>query len=202
MLLRYKTKITWTVLCLAFLLSACGGSKRERFNYTLIKSKLSLSEEQVGKFDEITSNYLKKAREAYESNSGNREEVKKAVEAVFQEQDRLIGEVLNEDQFAIYTKEIKIEREGREKYNMTVIRDQLGLDSAQTVQYDLANEAFYTLLIENHDNYHGKPDVYLQYYAEIDVSRQEAFQKLMNKNQYGKYQELAEEYKIGKSEAY
>ena len=76
------------------------------------------------------------------------------------EQDAIIKKVLNEAQFIIYTNEIKIERDGREKYNMKIIRLELALDSIQSVQYDLANEAFYTLLIENHDNYHGKPDVY------------------------------------------
>ena len=85
---------------------------------------------------------------------------------------------------------------------MTLIRDELALDSAQSAQYDLANEPFYTLLIENHDNYHGKPDVYVQYYAEIDVSRQEAFRRLMTADQYRKYLQLAKEYELGESEAY
>lgn len=184
------------------LVASCGGHKRERFNYTLIKSKLDLTEEQTAQFDKITSSYTKKARKAYESNRANREEAKKAVSAVFADQDQKVKTLLDERQFEIYQTEINIEREGREKHNMTLIRDALALDSTQVAQYNLANEAFYTLLIENHDNYHGKPDVYLQYYEEIDVSRQDAFKNLMTEAQYQQYLSLKEKYKIGKSEAY
>lgn len=186
---------------LVFLLFACG-PERERFNYTLIKSKLDLTEKQISQFDEITTSYTKKARGAYERNRGDRKAVKEAVEAVFSEQDAKIKAILDENQFTIYSAEIRIEREGREKYNMKLIRKELALDSAQSVQYDLANEAFYTLLIENHDNYHGKPDVYMQYYAEIDVNRQKAFRNLMTEDQYKKYLQLAEKYELGQSEAY
>ena len=201
-MLSINIKTIGRILYVILLLSACSSPQQERFNYTLIKSKLDMTENQVTQFDRITTSHSKKAREAYESNRGNREEVRKAVMAVFKEQDRQIHALLDEDQFAIYAKEIKIEREGREKHNMILVRDKLGLDSAQIVKYDLANEAFYTLLIDNHDNYHGKPDVYRQYYAEIDVNRQEAFRKLMTEDQYDKYLELAEEYKLGESEAY
>ena len=201
-MLSINIKTIGRILYVILLLSACISPQQERFNYTLIKSKLDMTENQVTQFDRITTSHSKKAREAYESNRGNREEVRKAVMAVFKEQDRQIHALLDEDQFAIYAKEIKIEREGREKHNMILVRDKLGLDSAQIVKYDLANEAFYTLLIDNHDNYHGKPDVYRQYYAEIDVNRQEAFRKLMTEDQYDKYLELAEEYKLGESEAY
>ena len=192
-----------TLLGLTFILMmiACG-TERERFNYKLIKSRLDLTQKQISQFDEITKNYTKRAREAYESNRGDRKAAKQAVEAVFLEQDARINAILTDAQFVIYTAEIKIEREGREKHNMTLIRDELALDSAQSAQYDLANEAFYTLLIENHDNYHGKPDVYVQYYAEIDVSRQEAFRRLMTADQYRKYLQLAKEYELGESEAY
>lgn len=197
-----KLNVISGMLLLILLIASCNGHKRERFNYTLIKSKLDLIPEQVEKFDEITTSHTQKARKAYESNKGNHEEVKNAVAAIFQEQDAKIKAILSEEKFAIYAKEIKIEREGREKYNMTLIRNKLELDSVQTVKYDRANEAFYQLLLDNHDNYHGKPDVYLQYYQEIDVNRQEAFKKLMTETQYEKYQKLAEEYKLGKSEAY
>ena len=201
-MLSINIKTIGRIFYVILLLYACSSPQQERFNYALIKSKLDMTENQVTQFDRITTSHSKKAREAYESNRGNREEVRKAVMAVFKEQDRQIHALLDEDQFAIYAKEIKIEREGREKHNMILVRDKLGLDSAQIVKYDLANEAFYTLLIDNHDNYHGKPDVYRQYYAEIDVNRQEAFRKLMTEDQYDKYLELAEEYKLGESEAY
>ncbi len=192
-----------TVCLLATFILSCG-PERERFNYTLIKSKMeNLTDEQVDQFDEITSSHLSKARSVFENNpGGDRNEIMKKINSIWTEQDAKIQEILTEEQFAVYALEIKIEREGREKYNTTLIRDELGLDSAQTAQYNLANEAFYKLLIDNHDNYHGKPDVYLQYYAEIDISRKEAFKGLMSEEQYAKYLKLADEYQLGKSEAY
>jgi hypothetical protein len=189
----------YLIIAVLVLLASCG-PKRERFNYTLIKSKLDLTSEQTTKFDGITKEYLSKARAAYEGNQGDKAAAKEAVAKVFAEQDALIKEVLNDSQFDIYMTEIKIEREGREQHNMKQIKAALVLDSLQSVQFDLANEAFYTTLIDNHDNYHGKPDVYKQYYAELDVSRKEAFAKLMSDVQYNKYLKLAEEYKIGQSE--
>ena len=197
-----KKYLNFLVICILALTVVSCGPKRERFNYTLIKSKMeNLTEEQVDQFDEITDSHLSKARSVFHQDGDQKEKMQKVAQ-IWVEQDDKIKRILTEEQFAIYAKEIKIEREGREKYNTTLIRDELGLDSTQTVQYNLANEAFYKLLIDNHDNYHGKPDVYLQYYAEIDVSRKEAFQQLMNEEQYARYLELAEEYKLGKSEAY
>lgn len=195
------SRLTGFSFLIVFLLAACG-EKQERFNYTLIKSKLDLTGEQASRFDEITKSHTKRAREAYESNSGNQEAARAAVSAIFAAQDAKIKEILDESQYEIYAAEIKIEREGREKHNMTLIRERLNLDSAQTARYDLTNEAFYQTLIDNHDNYHGKPDVYREYYAEIDKSRQEAFRELMTEEQYTKYQDLAEEFSIGKKEAY
>lgn len=193
-----------TPLLIILLIVVSCGPKRERFNYTLIKSKMeNLTETQIDEFDDIAAEYLSKARAVFHNNQGgDKEKVMQEVNSIWVEQDAKIKEILSEEQFAVYATEIKIEREGREKYNTTLIRDELGLDSAQLVQYNLANEAFYKLLIDNHDNYHGKPDVYLEYYAEIDISRKEAFSQLMTDEQYTKYLELAEKYKLGKSEAY
>lgn len=204
MSLLLNKRFSAVLLSTMILLAACHSQpKGERFNYTLIKSKLTLTEEQTSKFDDITANYLKKARETFEHGEGKSKEViRKTVKDIFVEQDSLIKVLIGDDQYTIYAAEIKIEREGREKYNMTLIRDELALDSAQMTQYNIANEAFYTLLINNHDNYHGKPDVYKQYYAEIDVSRQKALKKLMTTDQYDTYLGLFEKYKIGKSEAY
>lgn len=137
---------------------------------------------------------------SHESNSANREAARKAVGAVFSEQDAEIRKILDEGQFEIYAAEIKIEREGREKHHMKLIKEALALDSAQRAGFELANEAFYTTLFDNHDNYHGKPDVYKQYYKELDVSRKEAFSRLMSEDQYQTYLKLADEYKIGQSE--
>ncbi len=194
-----KKTLNLCILVLFVLMASCG-AKRERFNYTLIKSKMELTSEQASQFDNITQTYSKKARAAYEGNSGNKEAAMKAVNTVFQEQDAKIKEILDADNYKIYASEIKIEREGREKYNMKLIKQELNLDSAQNAQFDLTNEAFYTTLIDNHDNYHGKPDVYLQYYAEIDVNRRDAFKKFMSDTQYQKYLSLVEKYGIGKSE--
>lgn len=187
------------ILALA-LLSACGGKKEERFNYTMIKEKLDLTEEEISQFDEITDTYMQKAHENFEKNRGDREAAMKGLKAIFAEQDEKIKAILSEEQYAIYASEIKIEREGREKHNMKLIKQELALDSAQAVQFDLANEAFYTTLIDNHDNYHGKPEVYKKYYKELDVSRKDAFEKLMTEEQYNQYLRLSQKYKIGQSE--
>lgn len=92
------------------------------------------------------------------------------------------------------------ERKGREQHNMNLIKAELGLDSIQNAKFDLINEAFYTTLIDNHDNYHGKPKVYEQYYKEIDVNRKVAFKELMTDDQYNNYLELVKKYNFGKSE--
>jgi uncharacterized protein YnzC (UPF0291/DUF896 family) len=185
---------------LALIILVACGPKRERFNYTMIKSKMDLTEEQTKEFDKLTAQYLKKARKTIESNLGNKEATRKAIKTVFAEQDEKIKAVLNEEQFAIYAHEIHIEREGREKYNSIIIRDELGLDSLQQTKYNQANEAFYTTLYDAHDNYHGKPAVYRLYYKEIDKSRREAFQAFMSADQYSKFEQLAIEYELGQSE--
>lgn len=163
---------------------------------------MELSSDQAAAFDRITADYTAKARAAYQDNAGDKQKAQQKVADVFAAQDVAIQALVSPEQFDIYSKEIKIEREGREKYNMTLIRDELQLDSLQLMKYDLANEAFYKLLIDNHDNYHGKPDVYRQYYAEIDKSRQQAFVELMTDEQYDRYVQLADQYGVGKSEAY
>lgn len=83
---------------------------------------------------------------------------------------------------------------------MKLIKKELDLDSLQSVKYDAANETFFTVLRDNHDNYHGKLDVYMQYHKEIDVSRRAAFEKMMTEEQFNKYLKLIEEYKVGKIE--
>ncbi|RJE75306.1 MULTISPECIES: hypothetical protein [Reichenbachiella] len=188
------------VLALVLSLLASCGHQEERFNYTLVKSKLSLTEEQTRQFDLIKDEYSTKARAAYEASKPDRQKVKEAVGEVFAQQDAAMQDILSPEQFDIYVAEMKIERDGREKHNMQLIKSELALDSAQSVQYDLANEAFYKTLIDNHDNYHGKPDVYLQYYQELDLSRRQAFEGFMSPAQYTQYVELATEYNIGKSE--
>jgi hypothetical protein len=200
MKMKIITKVILPIL-IAFIVSSCNlGEHRGPFNYTLIKSKLDLTEDQTEKFDNITSSYLKKLRAVFESSEGGREEKMKKAKVISGKQDAEIKSILDEAQYAIYEVEIKIEREGREKHNMTLIRDALQLDSTQTVTFDIANLAFYTTLRDNHDYYHGKPDVYKQYYKEIDLSRQKVFKELMDETKYAQYKQLEGKYKIGTSE--
>lgn len=187
------------VVLVCVLLLACG-KKEERFNYTLIKSKLDLTEEQTAQFDEITAEHLKRAHDNFNENKGDREKAMENLQQIFAEQDQKIKALIGEQQYEVYIVEMKIEREGREKYNMKLIRQELALDSAQAQQFDIANEAFYTALINEHDNYHGKPDVYLQYYAELNTSREAAFKKIMTEEQFNSYTSLYQQYGIGKSE--
>lgn len=195
-----KKILIFTLCSMALLWVACGGPKEERFNYTLIKSKLDLTTEQVQSFDEITSSHLKRARAIYEGD-GDKATKRQKINEVWIEQDQKIKTLINnKEQYAIYIQEMNIERKGREQHNMSLIKKELALDSLQTVQYDLANEAFYKTLIDNHDNYHGKPDVYKKYYAELNKSRIAAFEQLMRPEQYQEYLKLAEKYQLEKSE--
>lgn len=181
-------------------LVGCNEEEKGRFNYPFIKSKIDLSEEQTEKFDEITKEYTSMAKKAWIDSNGDEDAADKAQKIIFAEQDAEIKKVLNDKQYSTYFKEVNIERKGREEHALELIKNDLKLDSTQTVKYDLVNETFFTTLRNNHDNYHGKPDVYLQYYKEIDVSRKKAFKVLMTEEQYTTYLKLVEKYNIGKSE--
>ena len=193
-------KIKNVMVALVCVLMLACGKKEERFNYTMIKEKMQLEQEKVDAFDEITDRYMKKAHDNFNENKGNREVALQNLQRIFADQDEEIAKLVSEQQFDIYAAEISIEREGREKYNMMLIEKNLALDSIQTVKFQTANTAFYTALFNEHDNYHGKPDVYRQYYDELNKSRETAIQNILSEAQFKHYQELYNEYKIGKSE--
>lgn len=190
----------YSFLLLVILVFACSEAKRERFNYTLIKSMLELTDDQTKKFDQVTGNYTQVGKDTYEKYHEDKEQLRRELQKVGDSQDAEMRKILNDTQYAIYEREIKIERSGREQHNMKLIKESLSLDSMQRVKFDLANEAFYKTLIDNHDNYHGKPDVYRQYYKQLDVSRKEAFRGFMTDDQYNTYEQLADQHNIGKSE--
>ncbi|WP_289044467.1 hypothetical protein [uncultured Olleya sp.] len=196
-------KIISKIVIIAILTIVVSCNKEEskgRFNYPMIKSKIALTKEQTTKFDKITTKYTEKAKQAWIDANGNKEAALAAQKIVFAEQDAKIKAFLEDKQYEIYFTEVNIERGGREKYNMSLIKKELDLDSLQSVKYDAANETFFTVLRDNHDNYHGKLDVYMQYHKEIDVSRRAAFEKMMTEEQFNKYLKLIEEYKVGKIE--
>ena len=189
------------VYIIFFSLSLFACTKKEgRFNYTLVKSKLSLTDKQINKFDAITDSYMQKAHANFEENRNNREKALNNLEQIYIDQDNEIKNILDDTQFDLYLTEMKIEREGREKYNMRQIKNMLDLDSTQAVQFDITNEAFYTELINQHDNYHGQPDVYIKYYNELNMSREDMFKKIFSEKQFNRYKQLYNEYNIGKSE--
>ncbi|QXP65959.1 hypothetical protein [Polaribacter sp. AHE13PA] len=196
-------KLINKILIIAILTIVVGCSEKEskgRFNYPMIKSKIALTEEQTTKFDKITTEYTEKAKQAWLDANGNKEAALAAQKIVFAEQDAKIKAFIEDKQYATYFTEVNIERGGREKYNMSLIKKELDLDSLQSVKYDAANETFFTVLRDNHDNYHGKLDVYMQYHKEIDVSRRAAFKKMMTEEQFDTYLKLVDEYKVGKIE--
>jgi len=196
-------KIISKIVIIAILTIVVSCNKEEskgRFNYPMIKSKIALTKEQTTKFDKITTKYTEKAKQAWIDANGNKEAALAAQKIVFAEQDAKIKAFLEDKQYETYFTEVNIERGGREKYNMSLIKKELDLDSLQSVKYDAANETFFTVLRDNHDNYHGKLDVYMQYHKEIDVSRRAAFEKMMTEEQFNKYLKLIEEYKVGKIE--
>lgn len=196
--------LTFFVLALFVLAMGCkgeqqkGGRKGGRINYTLIKDSMKLDATTAEKFDELTESYGKKSKETYESLKEDKAKAEEASKQIMAEMDAEIKKIVDPAQYAIYEREIAIERKGREKHNMELIKTALVLDSTQTSKFDLANEAFYTTLRANHDNYHGKPDVYQKYYEELDVNRKSAFQQLMTPQQYEQYLSLVEKYGIGK----
>ncbi len=194
-------KIVMIVLALGMLISCTEEKKRKgRINYDLIKEKANITGSVAEEFDKITDEYSGKMKELYEKNKENNKETSKEErEELSQAQDDKIKTVLSPEQYAIYAEEIKIERTGREKHNINVIKEELGLDSTQAVVYDQTNAAFYKTLRDNHDSYHGKPDVYKQFYEELDGSRKEALKKILTEEQYQKYLTLVEKYQIGKS---
>ena len=201
--MKSVSKILIIAILTIVLTIVVGCSKKEskgRFNYPMIKSKISLTKEQTTKFDEITTEYTEKAKQAWIDANGNKEAALAVQKLVFAEQDAKIKAFLEDKQYATYFTEVNIERGGREKYNMSLIKKELDLDSLQSVKYDAANETFFTILRDNHDNYHGKLDVYMQYHKEIDVSRRAAFKAMMTEEQFNTYLKLIEEYKVGKIE--
>lgn len=196
-----KTLKSIFIITVLLLIISCNKKEEKgRFNYPMIKSKISLNEEQTEKFDKITTEHTALAKKAWMDNKDNNELITKAQKEVFDTQDEKIKAILSTAQYNTYLTEVTIERKGRERYTMEVIKNELGLDSIQSKQYNLTNEAFFTTLLDNHDNYHGKPDVFKQYHKEIDVSRRATFQKIMTPEQYTKYIQLIEKYEIGKSE--
>lgn len=193
-------KFSILIISVVLFTSCSKNEARGRFNYPFIKSKLELTKEQVNTFDNITNLYTSKAKQAWMDSNGDIEKAKEAQKIIFKEQDLKLKEILNKSQYKTYITEVTIERSGREQHNMNLIKSELSLDSIQNAKFDLINEAFYTTLIENHDNYHGKPKVYEQYYKEIDLNRKEAFKGLMTDDQYTKYLELLKNFEFGKSE--
>ena len=194
----------FALLCtIIFLAVACKEQPTKggrRFNYTVIKDSLYLTADETKKFDEITESYTRQLRANREKYKDDKDKAKAESEVITQKQDEEIKILLGAEKFEIYQREVAIERKGREKHNLELIKTDLGLDSTQQAKYDMANEAFFKTLRDNHDNYHGKPDVYQQYYTELDVSRKEAFKQLMTPQQYEQYIQLTEKYKIGKFE--
>lgn len=186
---------------LVLLLFACGKEKsKSRFNYTLIKEKINIQDDQVEQFDQITEEYAVLGYKTYNENKDDRTVLMEKLKVLGNEQDAEIKKILTEKQYLIYKEEIEIERSGREKHNVKLIKAELNLDSTQALQYDQANAVFYKSLVDNHDNYHGKPDVYRQYYDELDKSRRAALQDVLTEEQFQEYLTLVEKYNVGKSE--
>lgn len=181
-------------------LLACGKKSGGPINFDMIKTQLNLDEEQSKKIDANTENFMISMKENYYQNSGNKEKLTATRIQLSDELDNKLKQILSKQQFEIYQTEIAIERKGREAHNMELIKQELNLDSTQRIEYDQANAIFKKTLIDNHDNYHGKPDVYQQYYHELDKSRVAVFKKIMTKEQYTKYLQLADKYNLGKSE--
>ena len=119
--MRLLTYITPLILSLALI--ACSESNEEieaggPINYILVKSKLHLSEEQNNEFSTIVNSYKKRMSEVF-AGEGSDEEKMTQVRKLGLKMDAEIKAVLSQKQFDLYAAEIKIEREGREKHNMT-----------------------------------------------------------------------------------
>ncbi|SEC24140.1 hypothetical protein SAMN04489761_2463 [Tenacibaculum sp. MAR_2009_124] len=193
-------KLTY-LLAISLLILSCSSKKHEGpFNYNLIKNKLNLTLSEIEEFDKIIGEYNGKLVANFQTSGRSKSEKMKNAKEISSIQDSLIKLLLSKEKYSIYKTEIDIERKGRDQHNMNLIKAQLSLDSLQTKKFEAANKAFYTTLIGNHDYYHGKPDVYLQYYKEIDANRQNLFEKMLTKEQLNTYNKLKSEYKIGQNE--
>lgn len=192
-----------SILFIAFsiLIMACGGEKKQRgrIDYDLIKEKAGITGELSKEFDKITADFGKQMSELHDKNKANNvQTTDEERAAITQSQDEKIKKILSAEQYAIYDEEIKIERSGREKHNISLIREALEMDSTQTAGYDQAQAVFYKTLRDNHDSYHGKPEVYQQFYTELDESRKAALKALLSEEQFNKYLQLADQYNLGK----
>jgi hypothetical protein len=189
------------IIAVALFITSCGEEKkggRGRINYDLIKEKAGITGATAQEFDKITADFGEQMRELNEKNKANN--VKMTDEeraAFFAQQDEKIKGILTAEQYATYEAEIKIERKGREQHNIALIKEELALDSAQAEMYDKAQAVFYKAMRDNHDYYHGKPDVRQQFYNELDVSRKAVLKEQLTEEKYNKYLELAAKYKLG-----
>lgn len=189
------------IIAVALFITSCGEEKkggRGRINYDLIKEKAGITGATAQDFDKITADFGEQMRELNEKNKANN--VKMTDEeraAFFAQQDEKIKGILTAEQFVTYETEIKIERKGREQHNIALIKEELALDSAQAEIYDKTQAVFYKAMRDNHDYYHGKPDVRQQFYNELDVSRKAVLKEQLTEEKYNKYLELAAKYKLG-----
>jgi hypothetical protein len=189
------------VIAVATLFASCAEEKkggRGRINYDLIKEKAGITAATAQEFDKITADFGEQMRTLNEKNKANN--VKMTDEeraAFFAQQDAKIKGILTAEQYAIYDAEIKIERKGREQHNLGLIKEELALDSATAEMFDKTQAVFYKAMRDNHDYYHGKPDVRQQFYNELDVSRKAALKENLTEEQYNKYLQLAAQYKLG-----
>lgn len=196
-----KTLRDITFVFIIIIFTSCNKKEsRGRFNYPFIKSKISLTDEQLPAFNKITKEYTSKAKQAWIDNNGNvnRSAAKAAQKIIFAEQDAKIKAVLDENQYTIYFKEVNIERKGREKHHMNIIKEALNLDSLQNIEYDIENKAFFKTLRDSSAIYHGKAKLFEEYHAKFNVNRKNAFKKMMSEKQFKKYLELVDKYRIGK----
>lgn len=189
------------IIAVALFITSCGEEKkggRGRINYDMIKEKAGITGATAEAFDKVTADFGKQMRELSEQHKANNTKMSEEERAqFFAQQDEKIKGILTPEQYAIYETEIKIERKGREQHNIALIKEELALDSVQAEMYDKTQAVFYKTLRDNHDSYHGKPDVYKQFYQELDGSRRAALKEFLTQEQYKKYEELAAQYKLG-----
>ncbi len=198
----YIMKKMILILAVAVFMASCGEEKkggRGRINYDMIKEKAGITGSVAEEFDKITADFGQQMRDLNEKNKANNIKTSDEEKAKFSAaQDEKVKGILTAEQYAIYEAEIKIERAGREQHNIGLIKEELALDSAQAVGYDQAHAVFYKTMRDNHDSYHGKPDVYQQFYQELDVSRKAALKQVLGDDKFNQYVQLADKYELGK----
>jgi len=181
-------------------LSCTNDSKKRRgIDYTIIKTELSLNEEQTKKFDEIVAKYKKIAEESRAASGDSKpdrvEMFKKMEERTIQQTNEMAS-FLNEEQLQKYTEFVAKNTRKRPRYSdelLTKLKTELNLSEQQAKVLEASNNAFEKAFQDAHDIYHGNSDLAKEYWVKFDTERKNAIQSFLSEEQFTQFLELVKD---------